>query len=134
MKRVLNYLNTTMKHDLIYDGSKNVTIIRYFDSDYAGSLKCRKSTSRFIFLIAGGAVSCKSKKQSVLVTSSCEAEPVANAIAARQAIWLYRIMSDLSLQATFDQITIRVDKKGARDLAINPTINERSKHIDVKYH
>ena len=30
-------------------------------------------------------------------------------------------------------ISTRIDNNGARDLAQNATINERSKHIDVKY-
>ena len=47
------------------------------DSDYAGDTVERKSTSGYIFVVAGGAISWKSKKQAVVATSSCEAEYLA---------------------------------------------------------
>ena len=93
-----------------------------------------KSTSGYVFLVAGGAISWKSKKQSLVATSSCEAEYVASCMASKEAIWLARLCSNLDPSYTKQPIEIRVDNNGAKDLAHNATINERTKHIDVQYH
>ncbi len=134
VKRTLRYLWTTQHFGIMYDGQKGKKKVEYSDSDYAGCPVQRKSTSGFIFLLAGGAISWKSKKQSVVATSSCEAEYVACCISCKEAVWLSRLLADLLFLPSSQPISIRVDNNGSRKLAFNATINERSKHIDVQYH
>ena len=97
----------------MYDGNVGPEIIGYADSDYAGDLATRKSTSGYVFLIADGAVSWKSKKQTVVATSSCEAEYIASCAATKEAIWLSRLYVDIRLQPKPDTVCIRVDNNGA---------------------
>lgn len=134
VKRALRYLWTTRDYGILFDGRHGASVVGYSDSDYAGCTVTRKSTSGYVFLLAGGAISWKSKKQSVVTTSSCEAEYVASCMAAKEAIWLSRLIADLHQETTPAIIPIHVDNNGAKDLAVNATINERSKHIDVQYH
>lgn len=54
--------------------SDHLKVIDYSDSDYAGCMNSRKSTFGYIFLLAGGAVSWKSAKQSLIVTSTMEVD------------------------------------------------------------
>ena len=84
--------------------------------------------------VCRGAISWKSKKQSLVATSSCEAEYVASCMASKEAIWLARLCSILDPGYTNQPIEIRVDNNRAKYLAHNATINERTKHIDVQYH
>ena len=134
VKRVLRYLQATKSHGILYDGLQTKKVLGYSDSDYAGCTTERKSTSGYVFILAGGAISWKSKKQSLVATSSCEAEYIASCAAAKEAIWISRLIAELQKQGTPYPITIRVDNNGARDLASNAAINERTKQIDVKYH
>ena len=135
VKRALRYLWTTRNYGLLYDGNQSSSLVGYADSDYAGDTRTRKSTSGYIFLLAGAAVSWKSKKQSVVATSSCEAEYVASCLAAKEAVWLNRLVGDLTFKSGKQHmVPIRVDNNGAKDLAYNATVNERTKHIDVQYH
>lgn len=134
VKRALRYLWTTRNHGLLYDGSQGSSLVGYADSDYAGDTGTRKSTSGYIFLMAGAAVSWKSKKQTVVATSSCEAEYVASCLATKEAVWLARLIGDLTLKSEPYAVPIKVDNNGAKDLAYNATVNERTKHIDVQYH
>ena len=53
---------------LTYRRSDSLEIVGYSDSDHAEDE--RKSTSGYIFTLAGGAISCKSKKQTVITTLS----------------------------------------------------------------
>ena len=73
-KKVLRYLQGTKDYMLMYRKSYQLEAIGYTDSDYAGCVDTRKSTFGYIFLLAGGVVSWKSGKQSVIATSTMEAE------------------------------------------------------------
>ena len=63
-------------------------MVSYSDSDYAGCVDSRKSTFSYIFLLAGGAVSWKSGKESIIATSTIEADFVAYFEATVHALWL----------------------------------------------
>ena len=53
-KRVLRYLQRTKDHMLTYQRSDKLEIIGYTDSDFAGCVDSLKSTSGYIFMLAGG--------------------------------------------------------------------------------
>lgn len=76
-KRVMRYLSGTRSYGIRFDGKQGVEVMGYSDSDYAGCLQSRKSTTGYVFLLAGGAVSWKYKLQSTTATSTCEAEYMA---------------------------------------------------------
>ena len=62
---------------LMYRKSESLEIEGYSDSDFAGDVDDRKSTSGYIFTLAKRAISWKSSKQSVIATSTMYAEFVA---------------------------------------------------------
>ncbi|GJT65246.1 hypothetical protein Tco_1016726 [Tanacetum coccineum] len=47
-----------------------------------------KSQTRYVFVLNGGAVDCKSAKQSIIATSSREAEYMAASEASKEAVWI----------------------------------------------
>jgi len=65
-KKVLRYLQGTKDHMLTYRRSDHLKVIWYSDSDFVGCVDTRKSTLGFVFLLAGGVVSWKCAKQSVV--------------------------------------------------------------------
>ena len=109
VQRALRYLRKTATIGITYKGQENpaVTdatagyksittgITGFTDSDWAGDKDTRKSTSGYIFLLYGGAVSWKSTKQSVVATSSTEAEYIACSDAAKEALWIRRLDSEI---------------------------------------
>jgi hypothetical protein len=56
-KRVLRYLQRTKNHMLTYRRSDKLEVIEYTDSDFAVCVDSLKSTSGYIFMLAGGAIS-----------------------------------------------------------------------------
>ena len=82
---------------LIYRRSNNLELIGYSDSDYAGCVNTRKYTFGYLFLLADGAISWKSAKQSVIATSTMEAEFVACFKATIQSLWLRNFISSLGI-------------------------------------
>jgi KUP system potassium uptake protein len=57
----------------------------YSDSDFAGELVSRKSHYGYVFFFIGGVVIHQSKRQSLVATSSTNAEYVALCKAAQEA-------------------------------------------------
>jgi len=73
----MRYLKRTKYHMFTYKRSDRLEIIGYSDSDFAGCLDNLRSTSGYIFMLAGGAVSWHSAKQTLTTSSIMAAEFVA---------------------------------------------------------
>ncbi|KAI4326500.1 hypothetical protein MLD38_031808 [Melastoma candidum] len=76
-KGILRYLKGTIDFGLFYSSSKEFQLVEYWDSDFAGDLDDRKSTTGFVFFMGSNTISWSSKKQAIVTLSSCEAEYVA---------------------------------------------------------
>ena len=135
-KRVLRYLKGTKDLGITYSidpNSKDYYIRGYCDSDYAGDVPTSKSTSGYIFYLANGPISWKSKLQSIIAQSTTEAEYISINTATKEAIYIKQLLEELGhfKQSKFPLYT---DNNGALLLAKNPVFHERTKHIAVKYH
>src|SRR6266446_1820851 len=73
------------------------SFIGYTDATYANTDDL-KSTSGYVFIIQGGAITWWSKKQSVIAMSSTEAEYVALSEAMHKASWLRQLFSELGFK------------------------------------
>lgn len=142
-KRVLRYLKGTTGFGIFYKkggddgifferGGGDDELIAYTDSDYAGDLEDRKSTSSYVFLLSSGAISQSSRKQPVISLSTTEAEFIVAASCVCQAVWLKRVLGKLSLNQ--GKTIIRCDSSSGIKLSKNPVMYGRSKHIDVRFH
>ncbi|KAL8125556.1 hypothetical protein AgCh_013007 [Apium graveolens] len=96
-KRILRYIKGTLSHGLFYSHSQNAKLVGYSDSDYGGDLDDGKSTSGYAFHIGSVIFSWSSKKQQTVALSTCEAEYIAAAALACQAIWLGYVLGELNL-------------------------------------
>ena len=135
VKRVLRYVKGTSKMGLCYNGLNPEKVVGYTDSDWAGDVSDRKSTSAYVFMMAGAAVTWNSTKQTIIATSSCEAEYVAMSATSKEAIWLTRLLKDFPVKNYLEKgMIVRADSQSAMKLAANESINRRNKHIDITYH
>ncbi|XP_048228756.1 secreted RxLR effector protein 161-like [Ricinus communis] len=91
-KRVLRNIKRTFEFGIFYKRGGDAELIAFTDSDYAGDSNDRRSTSGFVFLLNSRVVSWSSKKQPIVTLSTTEAEFVAAAACACQAVWLKRIL------------------------------------------
>ena len=131
-KRVFRYLKGSIEQRIVYKRSCNV-LTGFCDADWGGDLDSRKSTTGFGFMLNGGPVSWKSRKQQSVALSTLEAEYMAMAETTKECIWLRALMQDLGF-AQRKKTVIKVDNQSAIALAENPEFHERSKHIDIRYH
>ena len=91
------------------------------------------TASPYLFQMSGAAVSWRSKKQPCVALSTAEAEYVALASAAQEAIWMRQLTAELSTTPTGATTTFE-DNQSAICMAKNPQFHGRAKHIGIKYH
>jgi hypothetical protein len=134
-QRVLRYLAGTSSFGIKYhhQAESNSCITGYSDSDWAGDPDTRRSTSGFIFMLAGGPISWKSRLQTSVSLSSVEAEYVAMCSAGREAYWLRQLLMEIGY-AQRNPIPLFEDNRGCIAISKNNRTDARTKHIDVKYH
>ena len=138
LKRILRYLAGTRNLGIIY--SKNPYIQRetlnifygFADAAYANH-NDHRSTSGYVFLAAGGAITWKSKKQTTIALSSTQAEYVALSEAGREACWLQNLYRELGYPQR-EPILIKGDNDGSISMAKNQQFHNRSKHIAIRWH
>lgn len=117
-KRLVRYIAGTMNHGILYSTSNNLQLVGYTDSDFAGSIDDRKSTSGYAFHLGTRVVAWASKK--------CGCENFLR-------IWMRRILKDL-MHNQEEPITIYCDNKSTIALSKNHVFHKKTKHIDTRYH
>jgi len=133
VKRILRYVQHTLDYGLVYKRQGSLESVGFTDADFAGCLDSRKSTTGWVFMLGGAAISWSSKRQSSVALSTCEAEYMAAAQAAMEAAWHKNIMEELGMSQEAP-IWIGCDAQAALQLLKNPVYHDRTKHIAVKVH
>ena len=130
---VLRYLAGTKDHGICFGGGgASSKLTGYCDADFAGDPDTRRSTTGYVFILNGGAISWSSRRQQTVAASTTEAEYMAAAAATKEALWLRKLMGDL--HKGVNTVIIKADNQGAIKLLRNPISSLRSKHSDVIYH
>jgi len=100
-----------------------------------GSGSDRKSVGGSVFLFNGGAISWSSKRQTLIILSTTEAEYMAMTQAAKEIIWLRVLLEVVGVISHIRQISqLHRHNQGAFALTRNPEYNAQTKHIDIQYH
>jgi hypothetical protein len=131
VKRIMRYLKGTIGYRLVYRSDSLGQIHGYVDADWASDVIGRRSFSGYAFLMAGGAVTWSAKQQSTVATSSTEAEYVEMSFAAKEALWLIRVINQFT---NLNGIIMKCDNQSAMVIASREAFSPRTKHIEVAYH
>ncbi|KAE8721509.1 hypothetical protein F3Y22_tig00015910pilonHSYRG00102 [Hibiscus syriacus] len=133
VKWIFRYLKGTVGHGIVFGSQRdNPLVVGYVDSDYAGDLDNRRSTTGYVFTLGGGPICWKSTVQSIVALSTTEAEYMAAAEAAKEALWLTGLVKELGVQQ--GGVQLLCDNQSAIHLAKNQVYRARTKHIDVRFH
>jgi hypothetical protein len=132
VKQIIRYLKGT-DTDGITLGGKSENLNGYVDSDHAGNIDNRRSTTGYIFILYDGPVSWNCKTQPTVALSSTEAEYMALSTAAQEAMWIDGILNSLGIRSS-KSISLLCDNQGSIKLSKNPVNHARTKHIDVRHH
>ena len=107
-------------------------LIAFVDAAHANDLRNRRSTTGFVFMLCNGAISYRSKTQSLTATSSTEAEFYAAVTCAKQAKYLRAVMWGLGFPP-HGPTPIFEDNVSAINMINSRIPTERSHHIDIQH-
>jgi len=145
IKRVLRYVAGTLDRGLKYTNKPWLVealgnevppheIINFTDSDWAGDIDTRNSTSATCTFVAGGPVSWLAKLQHIQAQSSGESEYIAMGDGAKDLMYVRNALRELRFYPAFGPTKMLVDSSAALGIASRPGINNKTKHIALRYH
>lgn len=132
MRWLVDYIRYTPDYRLVIRGG-GMEIRGWSDASFA-EWNDRKSTSGYVIQIGQDTAVWGSRRQSIVATSTLEAEYIALSECARAVIWVKMLVQHDLGEKIATPIKIFCDNMGAIEVARNPTHHFKSKHIDVKYH
>lgn len=133
VKWLLRYVKGSLEVGLKFTaGSNKVGITGFVDSDFAGDLDKRRSSTGYLFMLCGGPISWKSHLRSIVALSSTEAEYIAATEAMKETIWLRGLLNEPEVLE--GEVVLYCDNQGAIQLCKNSVYHERTKHVDVRFH
>ncbi|GJS85558.1 zinc finger, CCHC-type containing protein [Tanacetum coccineum] len=131
--RVFKYLRGTMNYGLSYMGYPSV-LEGYSDASWINHVEDSSSTSGWVFLLGGGAISWASKKQTCITGSTMESEFVALAAAGKETEWLRNLIHKISIwPKQIAPISIRCDSAATLAKAYSQMYNGKSRHLCVRH-
>jgi hypothetical protein len=140
-KHLLRYLNGTKELGLVYSKQGNQGPVDmsnllwgYVDSDWAGCPDSRRSTSGYVLMLNGAAVSWKSKRQSVVALSSAEAEFVAASAMVKEVIYIRKFLDNLGFSQTKPTVIYEDNRTCVAWSEGSVGGSDRAKHIDLREH
>ncbi|CAI7888695.1 unnamed protein product [Closterium sp. NIES-53] len=94
-KRVLRYLCSTSGMGLVLVGRDPVVLTQHANASWVDDLATLRSSHGYTFSLGSGCVSWWSTRLSSVLSSSCEAEIYAGAMADQELHWLTYLLTDL---------------------------------------
>ncbi|CAI7811256.1 unnamed protein product [Closterium sp. NIES-54] len=131
-KRVLRYLCSTSGMGLVLGGRRPVVLTGLADASWADDQATQRSSQGYTFSLGSGSVSWRSPRSSSVLSSSCEAEIYAGAMAAQELRWLTYLLTDLGEQPRSPPV-LYVDNKAMLALCREHRLEHRTKHIALRY-
>ncbi|CAI7907382.1 unnamed protein product [Closterium sp. NIES-54] len=131
-KRVLRSLCSTSGMGLVLGGRTRVVLTGHADASWVDDLATQRSSQGYTFSLGSGSVSWRSTRSSFVLSSCCEAEIYAGAMAAQELRWLTYLLTDLG-EAPRSPLVLYVDKKAMLALCQEYRLEHRTKHIALRY-
>ncbi|CAI7874115.1 unnamed protein product [Closterium sp. NIES-54] len=131
-KRVLRYLCSTSGMGIVLGGRARVVLTGHEDATWADDLATQRSSQGYTFSLGSGSVSWRSTRSSSVLSSSCEAEIYAGAMAAQELRWLTYLLTDLG-ESPRSPPVLYVDNKAMIALCQEHRLEHKMKLIALRY-
>ncbi|CAI7781688.1 unnamed protein product [Closterium sp. NIES-54] len=129
---VLRYLCSTSGLGLVLGGRSPVVLTGHADASWVDDLATQRSSQRYTSSLGSGSVSWRSTRSSSVLSSSCEAEIYARAMAAQELRWLTYLLTDLGEPPRSPPV-LYIDNKAMLALCREHRLKHRTKHIAFRY-
>ncbi|GKA04337.1 putative ribonuclease H-like domain-containing protein [Tanacetum coccineum] len=132
VKRIFKYLKGKPNLGLWYPRESPFDLEAFSDSDYGGSNLDRKSITGGCQFLGQRLISWQCKKQTIVATSTTEAEYVAAANCCGQVLWVQNQLLDYGFN--FMNTKIHIDNESTICIVKNPVYHSKTKHIEIRHH
>ncbi|GJT27161.1 hypothetical protein Tco_0907436 [Tanacetum coccineum] len=132
VKRIFRYLKGKPKLGLWYPRVSSFDLEAYSDSDYVRANLDRKSTTGGCQFLGRRLISWQCKKQTIMATSTTEAEYVATANCYGQVLRIHNQMLDCGFN--FMNTKIYIDNESTICIVKNRVFHSKTKHIEIRHH
>nr|GFC05121.1 retrotransposon protein, putative, Ty1-copia subclass [Tanacetum cinerariifolium] len=137
VKHILKYLRNTRDMFLVYGGKPDteLDVTSFCDASWQCDKDDTKSQTSYVFVVNGGAVDWKSKKQTKIVMHSAQVEYVAASEAAMEAVWIRKFVGDFGVMPSINKpINMYCDNSATIIFANEPGIMKGARHFLRRYH
>ncbi|CAI7815956.1 unnamed protein product [Closterium sp. NIES-54] len=117
---------------LVLEGRGPVVLTGHANASWVDDSAMQRSSQGYTFSLGSGSVSWRSTRSSLVLSSSCEAEIYAGAMAAQELRWLTYLLTDLGEQPSSPPV-LYVDNKAMIALCQEHRLEHRTKHIALQY-
>ncbi|CAI7806142.1 unnamed protein product [Closterium sp. NIES-54] len=131
-KRVMRYLCSTLGMGLVLGGRGPGVLSGLADASWVDDSATQRPSQGYTFSLGSGSISWRSTRSSSVLSSSCEAEIYAGAMAAQELLWLTYLLTDLGEQPRSPPV-LYVDNKAMIALCQKHRLEHRTKHIALRY-
>ena len=134
--KLLGYVGATKNYRLDLSRIDNIDLTCFTDADFAANRDDRVSLGGFILFIGSVPISWRTLKQKCVALSTMESEFIALTEAAKELLWLSRIVEEIRLYNLLNlnfSSTIMCDNLSTISFANSPIENQRTKHVHIKY-
>ncbi|CAI7734983.1 unnamed protein product, partial [Closterium sp. NIES-53] len=131
-KRVLRYWCSTSGMGLVLGGRARVVLTAHADASGVDDLATQRSSQGYTISLGSGSVSWRSTCSSSVLSSSCEDEIYAGAMAAQELRWLTYVLAELG-EVPRSPPVLYVDNKAMLALCQEHRLEHKTKHIALRY-
>ena len=132
VKKIFKYLKGQPHLGLWYPKESPFRLEAFSDSDYAGANMDRRSKIGGCQFLGRRLISWQCKKQTIVATSTTEAEYVTAANCCGQVLWIQNQLLDYGFN--FMNTTIFIDNQSTICTVKNPVFQNRTNHIEIRHH
>ncbi len=143
LRRIMRYVKGTISHgkyfrcsgtSLTTSGKMRVPFRLYADSDWARCKATRRSTGGYVLTLFGNALSVASKRFPTVALSTMEAEYMTLSESLRSLMHFRNLAKEFDCFEVPDKLDVFCDNQSAIFISENLVNNNRSKHIDIRFH
>ncbi|CAI7817791.1 unnamed protein product [Closterium sp. NIES-53] len=123
---------TALLVQYVLGGRGQVVLTGHANASWADNSATQRSSQGYTFSLGSGSVSWRSTRSSSALSSSCEAEIYAEAMAVQELRWLTYLLTDLGEQPR-SPLVLYVDNKIMITFCKEHRLEHRTKHIALRY-
>ncbi|CAI7750683.1 unnamed protein product [Closterium sp. NIES-54] len=117
---------------LVLRGRSPVVLTSHADASWVDNLATQRSSQGYTFSLGSGSILWRSTRSSSVLSSSCEAEIYAGAMAAQELRWLTYLLTDLGEPPRSPPV-LYVDIRAMLALCREHRLEHRTKRIALRY-